>query len=127
VWPLTVLTVLAAGDETTPPGSGDLKVILGGVIVAGITAFGGIVVASINSRGNRSTAPAVDTSPPAQELTGLHEELAVLRFRADDNDERDDVQDRRHNVSEGRQERTEGRVADVERYLDHHDPRWRQQ
>lgn len=111
MWGPGLAAVIAVSSETTPPGSGDqLVIILGGLLGAAITALGGIVVAGMNARAGRT-----EQAPPARtaslDAAGLHEDVAVLRYRADDNDERDDVQDRR--------------LDQIERHLDIDNPRWR--
>lgn len=110
MWGPLLISVMAAGAETSPPGSGELNVIIGGVIVAGITGLAGIIVAGLNARGNRTAS-----TPPSPVLgadtTGLHERAAVLERRADDKDEQMEVVDRR--------------LDQIERHLDIDNVRWR--
>jgi hypothetical protein len=84
--------------------------MVGGVITAAIVALGGVLVAIVNSRANRTTP-----SPPAANATTneheLYERTAVLAARADDSDERDEIQDRRLEV--------------IERVLDLNNKQWR--
>ncbi len=100
----------AAAEAPDPAGFSDqLIVVVGGVITAAIVALGGVLVAVVNSRASRTTA-----SPPAPAPDvghELYERTAVLRQRADDADERDEVQDRR--------------LDQIERYLDLDNVTWR--
>ena len=104
--------LITAASDTAPSGTGgdQLVIIIGGIVVAAITAAGTVLVAVVNSRSNR-TAPAPPDPAVSRDATGLHEDVAVLRYRADDNDERDDVQDRR--------------LDQIERQLDLDNPSWR--
>lgn len=106
------------GADAPPAGVSDqLIIMVGGIITAALTLLGGVLVAMVNSRSNR-TAP----SPPAP-TTGnsdhvLYERTAVLTRRADDADDRFHVMDLA---------RTKDRedLDDVLDYLDHRDPGWR--
>lgn len=84
--------------------------MVGGVITAAIVALGGVLVAVVNSRSNKTTP-----SPPAPTSGGsdhvLYERTAVLNQRADDADSRDEVQDRR--------------LDHIERVLDIKNEEWR--
>lgn len=84
--------------------------MVGGVITAAIVALGGVLVAIVNSRANRTTPSPPSPNPSANEHE-LYERTAVLSRRADDSDERDEVQDRR--------------LDKIERVLDINDPEWR--
>lgn len=84
--------------------------MVGGVITAAIVALGGVLVAIVNSRSNRTTP-----SPPAPSTSAdehvLYERTAVLSSRADDSDSRFEVLDRR--------------VDRIERVLDITNEEWR--
>jgi len=69
--------------------------MVGGVITAAIVALGGVLVAIVNSRANRTSAspPAPNADSTADHV--LYERTAVLSRRADDSDERFEVLDRR--------------------------------
>lgn len=88
--------LLVAAETSAPAGVSDqLIIVVGGVITAAIVALGGVLVAIVNSRANRTSA-----SPPAPNADQtsnheLYERTAVLSRRADDADDRDEVQDRR--------------------------------
>lgn len=100
--------------DTASSGNDQLVIILGGILVAAITAGGTVLVAMVNSRANRTTPSPPSPSGEAAagvELAHVREELAVLRYRADDSDERDEMQDRR--------------LDQIERVLDIENPNWR--
>lgn len=98
--------VYAAAD---PVGDQRL-IILGGIIVAAITAGATVLVAIVNARANR-TAPSPPAPDGAADVVAVRERMAVVERRADDNDDRDDVQDRR--------------LDQIERALDLDNPDWR--
>lgn len=103
-----------AADAPDGSGTDQLIIILGGVIVAAITAGGTVLVAVVNARTNRTApSPPSPTSEPTPTVDAIHlrEDVAVLRYRADDSDERDEIQDRR--------------LDQIERHLDMDNPRWR--
>jgi uncharacterized protein (UPF0218 family) len=90
--------------------SDQLIIVVGGVITAAIVALGGVLVAIVNSRTNRTTpSPPAPLQPDSDHV--LYERTAVLARRADDADERDEVQDRR--------------LEHIERVLDVENPEWR--
>ena len=124
MWTFAVAAFIAAGSDTTPPGSADLNVIIGTLGGAAIAAVGGIAVAALN-RGNSRTPTTTAVASESQDVTGLHEDIAVLRYRADDKDDQLEIIDRRQSVAELRQERTEGRVEAIETFLDSDRPGWR--
>lgn len=102
--------VLAA-DPSAPSGVSDqLIIVVGGVITAAIVALGGVLVAMVNTRANK-TSPSPPAPTPTSNEHELYERTAVLGRRADDSDERDEVQDRR--------------LDRIERRLDIDDPEWR--
>jgi hypothetical protein len=103
------LDVLAAAESPSAGVSDQLIIIVGGVITAAITVLGGVLVAIVNSRTSR-TAPSPPAPVPTINEHELYERTAVLRQRADDNDERDAVQD--------------VRLEKFERWAEHHDPEW---
>ena len=91
--------------------------MVGGVITAAIVALGGVLVAVVNSRSNRtSPSPPAPTATPNDHV--LYERTAVLSRRADDGDERFEALDR------GRAADRED-LDDVLHYLDRRDPDWR--
>jgi hypothetical protein len=91
--------------------------MVGGVITAAIVALGGVLVAVVNSRSNRTSA-----SPPAPTPTSsdhvLYERTAVLTRRADDADERFHVLDKAQGTARDD-------LDDVLDYLERRDPDWR--
>ena len=104
--------------ETPPAGVSDqLIIMVGGVITAAIVALGGVLVAIVNSRSNKTGA-----SPPAPVTSAdehvLYERTAVHNKRLDDNDDRFDVLDKA-------QARTREDLDDVLDYLDDQNPGWR--
>lgn len=102
---------LLATDAPSPSGVSDqLILMVGGVITAAIVALGGVLVAIVNSRANKTTTPSPPAASPTANEHVLYERTAVLSQRADDNDDRDDVQDRR--------------LDKFERWAEHHDPEW---
>ena len=102
---------LLAADAPPPAGVSDqLIIMVGGVITAAIVALGGVLVAVVNSRANR-TSPSPPAPTPTVNEHELYERTAVLSRRADDGDERFDVMDRR--------------LDQIERRLDLDDPDWR--
>ena len=86
----------AAAETTAPAGVSDqLVIMVGGVITAAIVALGGVLVAIVNSRANRTTpSPPAPVAVPSSDHV-LYERTAVLSRRADDSDERFDLMDRR--------------------------------
>lgn len=102
-----------AADGPSGSGTDQLIIILGGIIVAAITAGGTVLVAVVNARTNRTapSPPSPTSAPPTADALTMHEDIAVLRYRADDADERDEIQDRR--------------LDQLERHLDMENPRWR--
>ena len=94
---------LYGAAETSAPGVSDqLIIMVGGVITAAIVALGGVLVAIVNSRSNKTSAspPAPVPQPSSDHV--LYERTAVLTRRADDADERFDVMDRRLDALERR-------------------------
>jgi len=104
-----------AADEATGTGTDQLVIIVGGILVAAVTAAGTVLVAVVNARANKTApsppAPAAGLMPAPGEMREVHEDVAVLRYRADDSDERDELQDRR--------------LDQIERHLDLDNPNWR--
>lgn len=100
---------VAADLPVQPETTGQLPVLIFGLVGTIAVVLGGIAVALINSRANQS-AP----SPPAANVTEtdmlLSNRIAVLERRADDSDDRDEIQDRTLSL--------------VIRALDIKDPRW---
>ena len=77
-------------------------IMVGGVITAAIVALGGVLVAIVNSRSNKTTpSPPAPTATPSGDHA-LYERTAVLARRADDSDERFEVMDRRLDLLERR-------------------------
>ena len=114
MWNTGVPLAVWAADDPTGSGTGadQLVVIVGGIITAAIGGAVAIAVATINARANRTAPSTQPTSPPATaDVIGMHEDIAVLRFRADDADERSEIVDRR--------------LDQIERHLDMDNPRWR--
>lgn len=107
--------ILLATDATTPAGVDDqLILMVGGVITAAIVALGGVLVAVVNSRANRTGA-----SPPSPtDEHVLYERTAVHNKRLDDADERFEVMDRA--LGKNRED-----LDDILDYLDDRDPGWR--
>ena len=103
---------IVAAADTPPAGVSDqIIIIIGGIVVAAITALGGVLVAVVNSRTNRTTASPPSPTPAPGSDHVLFERTAVLARRADDGDERDELQDRR--------------IDQIERVLDLGNPDWR--
>jgi hypothetical protein len=115
VWIRGLALLVWAADEPVGSGTGadPLVVVIGSLATAVVGGIVAIVVASINARANRTApAPPPPTSAPATaDAIGMHEDIAVLRYRADDSDERDEIQDRR--------------LDQIERYLDIESAQWR--
>lgn len=109
---------VSAAEAPTQSGASDqLIIMIGGVVTAAIVALGTVLVAIVN-RGGGKTTPSPPAPTPTSSDHVLYERTAVLRQRADDNDDRDDVQDRRH-------ERTDDRLDALERLNDRLHPDWR--
>lgn len=118
MWPRGVNLVVWAATGTPSSETDQLVIILGGIIVAAITAGGTVLVAFVNTRVSR-TSP----SPPAPAGNALDD--SEVRRRLDDSDERDEMQDRRHERYERDMDRIDGRIERIEDHLDRTDPGWR--
>lgn len=112
-------TTVGGFAADAPPGVDDsLIAIVGGIVVSAIGALGLVLAEWVKGRNARTTpSPPQPTPAPAMGVE-IYERTAVLNRRADDNDARDDVQDRRH-------DRSEDRLDALERWVDHHEPGWR--
>jgi hypothetical protein len=86
------------------------------IIVALISALGGVLVAVIGGLITIARRESNDRQPPA--IPSIGERTAVLERRAEDTDEWKDLHDRR-------QDRGERRLDRIERYLTEDDPNWR--
>lgn len=108
MWHLGGIAVAAA--EMPPTGGNDaLLALIGGVIIA---VIGGVVTISVNLINKPKNQPAPSgTAVDPSWRDFVSGELAVLKRRADDNDDRDDMQDRR--------------LEHIERAKDHDHPDWR--
>lgn len=116
MWLTGVALAFWAVDEPVSAGTGvdQLAVIIGGIATAFIGGIVAVTVAMINARANRTApSPPAPTSSGAStaELVSVHEDIAVLRYRLDDNDEAREIVDRR--------------LDQIERVLDVDNPRWR--
>lgn len=102
----------AAAEVPATTGSSDQLIItVGAIITAAIVTLGGVLVAVVNSRANKTTASPPSPTAGAGGDHVLYERTAVLGNRADDSDERFEILDRR--------------VDQIERVLDIDNPHWR--
>jgi hypothetical protein len=104
-----------AAEAPATGGNDALLTLIGAIVVAAIGAAATVIVAAL---GRNKT----ETSPPSAASPGFQGgdlqfrdyvvgELAVLKSRADDSDDRDEYQDRR--------------LEQIERHKDHEQPGWR--
>lgn len=106
---------LWAQDAPTSSGTDQLVILIGGIVVAAVTAGGTVLVAVVNARANR-TAP----SPPAPLI-----DAGEVRRRLDDGDEAREIIDRRLERHERTQDRFGDRLERIEDHLDRANPGWR--
>lgn len=104
------------------PASDNTQIILGIFTLLGIvaTGIGGVVIALINARNRPPAATPAEPDPGS-----LRERVGVLEFRAEDNDQRDDVQDRHLDRQDDRLDAVERTADAVARFLDRRFPEWR--
>lgn len=117
------LAVWAAEDPSGTGTVGDqqLTVVVGGIIASFIGGLALVVVAWINAKANRNTAP----SPPAPTNPATPIDGAEVRRRLDDGDEQRELLDRRQERHERAMDRLGDRLERVEGRLDQTDPGWR--